>query len=313
MSTQQSVRKPRRGLAITAIVLSAILIVVSLAAVVGVWVVQARLSQAVNRAFDLPDKLLSAAVVEIDQWVSAGQLAANAVDELSGEVQKINDTVQDRPVILGLINELTNGKLIPALQRVNAGGQAIYDKLNQAQSNVRTMRSLLFFTGSQGQLDEIDEFLSKWIGELEQLNESVNSFIGAVQGIKEQTAQAVTDALLRPLQRINEILARMGNLFETVRSAAIRLQAGLSAARVRILNLIATLAVLLTLFFLFLIASQAFLIYYSIQDLRQAPAGAALETASAQAALETAPAQAALETASAQATLSEPPEPQSPA
>ena len=132
--------RPNRTLAVSTIVLGVFFILVSIALLVGVWIVQARLTTAVNNLFEIPTRLLTIGVNEIDQWVRAGQVANSAVDELSGEIGEINQTIQENPVVFMAVNSLTNGRLYPALERVQTLGQSVYTRLSEAQTALRSMR-----------------------------------------------------------------------------------------------------------------------------------------------------------------------------
>lgn len=256
----------------TTIVLCAIFMVFSLFGVAGVWIARAGANALVNGLFDAADQAVAATISNIDEMLARRQEVRDSLQELSGKVDDLGSQIEETPIILTAMDKLMDGKLSPALQKLDGAGRRLYTGLSKLDAAVTTLNQSMLFRNRDGLLDEVSENLDSTMNDLDQLNTDFGILRTGLRERREEAAGTLVETLQGPIERMDTRLAESQSRLEKLNSRLTAAQSRLDATRQGILQLILTLAVLLTVLMLWLVFTQYLAIRYALVRIHSAPA-----------------------------------------
>jgi hypothetical protein len=264
----------KRVLAIVGLVLCAIFFLVSIAGIIGVWIVQARVSDIVEGVFEVADQALVGLNSGVERMAARQDEISTRLDEVSSGVEQLGARVVETPVLILGINELLDGRLVPALQQTDQVARELYGGLNRLQASLAVLNRLTFRKW-QEQVNEADAFLTEAIGFFDQLNSELSALRNDLQQKKQDRVETVVGVVQKPIERMDTLVENSQTRLQNFYASLQTLQTNLQATEQSLLSLILWIAVLLWLALVWLAISQ-FLAGRYLWEMQRALSSAAL-------------------------------------
>lgn len=258
----------KRVLAVTAIVLCVLFLLVSLAGIVGAWVIRERVNTAVVGLFSLADRTVSRVSDRVEQVIDTASQAEDALDNITSAVEKIGAGVEETPVVLRLLDGLLGEKLIPAMLQLDQRSRQFYQELGQLESALTAVNSMRLFRDPDGFLDKLTTRVSDFRDGMQQLDSTLRELQTALQEKRTAVAQELVVALTGPVERMQVRLADFKGRLNDLNSGLKGIQVALAVAQDRLLRLITVTTVILTLILIWLAISQVLAGLYALQYFR---------------------------------------------
>ena len=119
----------KRFLWLVAIILSITFIILSLAGIAGLWVARSYAYGVVNDVFDGAEQARADASIQVKEVVAQRQALQDGLTELSLEIDRISGKLESTPVVFLALDDLLDGKLVPAITKLDQAGRQIYADL----------------------------------------------------------------------------------------------------------------------------------------------------------------------------------------
>lgn len=243
----------QRILAVTAMVLSVLLIILLVAGIVATWIVNSTLTDSMVRALTGLDGVLGNtqnALSELDTAVGGARQRLDAFDET---VASAAANLED-PVLLRAIGDRLDLGIAPAVEEVRGTVQSIRETVLVAQNTIQTLNALPFVSIGGSVADE---------GTLQSLVDSVTSLVEDVREIRDGVRAARDGAIEGVVTTLNQGTARMDAQLATIGTSVSGADARAAALRTRVSDLKSALtfwldagSLLVTLAMVWLIVSQ---------------------------------------------------------
>ena len=244
----------QRVLAVTAMVLSVLLIILLVVGIVGTWLVNSALTDGIVQVLTGIDTVLANtnnALSSLDTAVSGARQRVDLFDET---VAAAGENLAENPVLLTSIAEQLDLGIAPAIDQVRGTVQTIRETVLVAQSMAQTLNTLPFISIDGSVADD---------GKLQTLSESLTSLTDSVQEIRGGVRAARAEATTGIVTTLGQGTSRLDAGLETIVTAVSGAEAKVSALRREVSDLRSRLtfwldaaSVMITLALLWLIFGQ---------------------------------------------------------
>ncbi len=251
------------------IILVAVLImVVSIAGIVGTWYVHNTATEVTLRAFSIVDTAVGV--------VDAGAGRANdLVQRGRAEVQQVESTIvtvggnieANNPLLTALSNRI-NERLTPVVEQVRTVLAPVTGTIRAVRILVDFVNAIPFIRETPPAIDDLETALNRLdetVADVRQINDTIRA---AVTGTADRLTNESVDTLTGLTTRVDSRLAETQASVEAVQAEIAALQTRLAAQRARLLLIYNLVAIALTFFMLWVIYSQFVVIGRQRQLLR---------------------------------------------
>lgn len=257
----------KRILYVIAMSFAVITLVLSLAGIIGAWVLRSELNQTLDVVANLSVTALQRArngVARIDPPLAK---ALTVVQNTESRVRQSGQTLKDTNLIVAGAEKLLNQDLSVEVNTLTTTLRAANEMLQAAEDTLNALNRLPFISGEAGAIGQARELLT----DLQAIEQAVRDTWQALQVKKENTIQTVVDTLTAPLMRLNTLL-------DTVSQRSQSIQARLSLVELRVpivvaqaKTIILLVVIVITLALAWTIFSQVIVFKFSLDRFR-APA-----------------------------------------
>lgn len=257
----------KRILCIVAMTLAVITLALSLAGIIGAWVLRSELNQTLDVVSSLSVTALQRArngVARIDPPLAK---ALTVVQDTEAKVRDSGQTLQDTNLIIAGAERLLNQDLSVEVNTLTTTLRAASETLQAAEDTLNALNRLPFIDGETGALGQARQL----VADIQDIEQTVRNTWQALQVKKENTIQTVVDTLTAPLIRLNTLLTTVG-----AHSQNIQARLSLAELRVPILadqakTIILLVVIVVTLALVWTILSQLIVFKFALDRFR-APA-----------------------------------------
>jgi hypothetical protein len=237
-----------------------LVIVVSIAGIVGTWWVNNTATDITLRAFSVVD--VAVGVVDI----GVGR-TNDLVQRGRAEVQQVESTIvatganvrENRPLLTALSNRMSE-RLVPAVEQIRTVLTPVTGTLRAVRALVDFVNAFPLIRETPPAVEELENALNRLdevVADVRQINDTVRS---AATGTADRLTNESVNTLTGLTGRVDSRLAETQAAVEQVQAEITALQARLEARRAQLLLIYNLVAVGLTLFFLWVVYSQIVLI-----------------------------------------------------
>ncbi|HTP00552.1 MAG TPA: hypothetical protein VMJ64_04205 [Anaerolineales bacterium] len=236
-----------RILSVLGVVFSYVMLVLCVLGIVGVWVLRANVIQAADRVFQAADVALVQTVSRIEEAVKNGQDLQASLDALSTTIQAKGKTVQDNPVVLQAVDQALDGKLIPALVKLDGTWRDIYAGLTRINYALNTLSDSFLFRDRDGMVKQSAAFLTGATNSMDELDAGLRELQVTARAQKANVTERVVDRLTQPIDRLSRGVDTAQSMLTIIQTGLQSIQTRLSAAHDALLRTILLLTVIATL------------------------------------------------------------------
>lgn len=243
----------QRVLAVTAMVLSVLLIILLVAGIVGTWIVSSTLKDSMVRTLTGLDGVLGNTQNALSKLDTAVGGARQRLDVFDETVASAAANLED-PVLLRAIADRLDLGIVPAVEEVRSTVQSIRETVLVAQNTVQTLNTLPFISIRSSVADD---------GTLQSLARSVTSLVESVREIRDSVRAARDGAIEGVVTTLNQRTAMMDAQLATIGAAVSETDNEVTALRRQVSDLRSALtfwlgatSLLVTLAMAWLIVSQ---------------------------------------------------------
>ena len=263
MKTSVIWKQIKRFSALAAVALSILFLLVSLGGIVGVWLLRGQANRIVNSLFTAADASVASTSAKIDEMITRRQELRSGLDELSNEIEKLGSKVNQTPVVFMAIDELMNGKLSSALQKLDQSGRRLYGELARLEAAATTLNSTFLFRSQDGALDDLSATLTGLLDDLQQMDQDFQELETRLRERKADSVQTLVESAQSSLDPMYARLTRSETRLTNFRGKLDNLQARLETARMGIVGTINLVTIILTAVLAWLAVSQVLAARYA--------------------------------------------------
>ena len=263
MKTSVIWKQIKRFSALAAVALSILFLLVSLGGIVGVWLLRGQANRIVNSLFTAADASVASTSAKIDEMITRRQELRSGLDELSNEIEKLGSKVNQAPVVFMAIDELMNGKLSSALQKLDQSGRRLYGELARLEAAATTLNSTFLFRSQDGALDDLSATLTGLLDDLQQMDQDFQELETRLRERKADSVQTLVESAQSSLDPMYARLTRSETRLTNFRGKLDNLQARLETARMGIVGTINLVTIILTAVLAWLAVSQVLAARYA--------------------------------------------------
>lgn len=245
----------KRFLWLVAIILSITFLILSLAGVAGVWVARSYAYELVNDVFGGAEQARADASIQVKEVVAQRQALQDGLTELSLEINRISGKLEATPVVFLALDELLDGKLVPAITKLDQAGRQIYADLADLDAAVTALNSISIFSRPDA-LDDVSAFLDRLLADLQKLNSDFRALELALRERKSETIEAIFAPSQELIAQLDEEIEASETRWRDLDAALDELQIVIEQTRADLLRLLSMLAILLTAVLAWLAISQ---------------------------------------------------------
>lgn len=246
------------------IFLSCLIMLVSLAGIIGVWVIERPIAEAAVSVFKLVENTSVAVRQPIDRVDQTLTVLEAETTEIADASQQLSQNITDEGLVLVLLPEEKEQQLIETADSLRETFDAIRSSIATGLEFYRSISSIPFVNLpglSEDQMDEIESSL----GQTQELVTTLRSQIADFRaGVSDAIDKVETTAnqLTEEIQGARQALAQVDSNLAELEALSIRLQEVIP-------GILVTVAVILTLLFVFVIFTQVEVILLYIARWRQ--------------------------------------------
>ncbi|MFN2196856.1 MAG: hypothetical protein ACK2UW_12110 [Anaerolineales bacterium] len=255
---------------ILVMVISALVILICAAGVIGIWVIRGAASSAtvqLLQAVDHVAQLVRDGITYVDTDLATIE---ETVGSIEAAANQLSQNVNDQGLILTLLPPTKEEQLTAAVQSVRDDLAAVRDFANATREMVQAINKLPFVNLPGESLAALDK-----------LQEGVNGLTSLVDELKTSIGQFRSQAATS-ISRLTQPVASLNNLLGEIRAELAQTDADLSSLQEAISRLQSLLtaiylwsAILATLLALWIVYTQVVMINRALQDLRAVDSRAA--------------------------------------
>jgi hypothetical protein len=278
------------------IVIAVLVIIASVAGIVGTWWLHNTATEVTLRAFSIVDTAVGV--------VDAGANRANdLVQRGRAEVQQVESTIvavganieENNPLLTALSNRISE-RLAPTVEQVRTVLTPVTGTVRAVRALVDFVNAIPFIRETPPAVEDLETALNRLdetAADVRQVNDTIRA---AVTGTADRLTNESVDTLTGLTGRVDSRLAETQASVEAVQTEIKALQARLEAQRARLLLIYNLTAIALTLFMLWVLYSQVVVIRHQRMLLRTGGKAApdAAQPAAAPPVIESPPAAAAV-------------------
>lgn len=257
------------------IVIAVLVMIGSIAGIVGTWWLRNSATNATNQAFSTIDTAVGV--------VNAGASRANAlVQQGRAEVQQVESTIttvganiQENSPLLTAMSDRINQRLEPTVNQIRSVLTPVVSTIQSVRALVDFVNALPFIRETPPAVEKLDALLTQLdqtAADVRQVGETIR--ITVVESKNELTEQTV-NALTTITTRVDNRLAETEATVTEAQAELVALQQRLATIRSQLLMIYNLAAVVLTLLLIWTIYSQFVVIRHQRQLLRTASPAAA--------------------------------------
>lgn len=246
------------------IFLSCLIMLVSLAGIIGVWVIERPIAEAAVSVFKLVENTSVAVRQPIDRVDQTLTVLEAETTEIADASQQLSQNITDEGLVLVLLPEEKEQQLIETADSLRETFDAIRSSIATGLEFYHSISSIPFVNLpglSEDQMDEIESSL----GQTQELVTTLRSQIADFRaGVSDAIDKVETTAnqLTEEIQGARQALAQVDSNLAELEALSIRLQEVIP-------GILVTVAVILTLLFVFVIFTQVEVILLYIARWRQ--------------------------------------------
>ena len=257
----------KRILCIVAMVFAVITLVLSLAGIVGAWVLRSELNQTLDVVSSLSVTALQRArngVARIDPPLAK---ALTVVQNTESRVRQSGQTLQDTNLIIAGAERLLNQDLSTEVNTLTTTLRAASETLQAAEDTLNALNRLPFINGEVGALSQARQLLA----DLQSIEQTIRDTWQALQVKKDNTIQTVVNTLTAPLVRLNTLLTTVGEHSQNIqaRLSLVELRVPIVVGQAK--TIILLIVIVVTLALAWMVITQVIVFKFSL-DRYRAPA-----------------------------------------
>ncbi len=252
----------KRFLWLVAIILSIAFLILSLAGIAGVWVARSYANELVYDVFDGAEQARAGASAQVKEVVAQRQALQDGLTELSLEIERISGDLEATPVVFMALDELLDGKLAPALTKLDQAGRQIYADLAGLDAAVTALNNISIFSQPDA-LDEVDVFLDRLLADLNKVNSDFRALELALRERKSETIEAIFAPSLTLIAQLDAEIEDSETRWRDLDATLDELQVVIKETRADLLRRLTLLAIALTAILIWLVISQYLAARYS--------------------------------------------------
>lgn len=204
----------KRILYVTAMVLAVVTLALSLAGIIGAWVLRSELHGTIDVVSRLGVTSLQRArnlVARIDPPLAKAQ---TTVQSAQAQVRDNGQKLQDTNLIIAGAERLLNQDLSVEVNTLTTTLTAASDAIQSAEDTLNALSRIPFVSGDAGVIGEARSLLN----EIQAIEQSLRDARQALQTRKDQAVQSVVDALLAPLDALDSRLTSLSSRSQSLQS-----------------------------------------------------------------------------------------------
>ena len=258
----------KRILAIIVMIISVLMLVLSLAGIIGAWIVRPQITTSLEEVAARAETRVNNAKQGLDQLDTGLSDAGNQIAEMEQNLQSFgSDLEQNKPLITKVTDGLES-KLGSFLETAGEIVTTILEAITALNSTVETLNAIPFVSIPLPEFERI-ETLSQGF---EDTQTQVQDLRATIDQQQSEIIQGTVSIVSEPLSRINSRLDALQTRVSGYSEQLAAIQAGLSEFKTSIGRWLTYAAVLVTFIMLWLALSQVGLLvlgwrFYSGQDL----------------------------------------------
>lgn len=241
----------KKAAAVLVMILSALLVLVMLAGIVGAWWGQGQLRGIVSDVATTLDRTLERSQSAVDQINKLVVASQGRVDEVSANVTNAGAKIEETNLALVAMEKLFEQDLTPTVERITERAADTRDTLALAERTIRLMQLLPGSSDNQ-LLILADQVLQK----IRDLDQAVQDTRASIQDAKSQVTTEAVGRLTAPLGAVSAALGGVSSDLAATSQRIDERQAQLVAFRDRLLLAVTLAAVVLTLALLWMALAQ---------------------------------------------------------
>jgi predicted nucleic acid-binding Zn-ribbon protein len=241
----------RRVVSVLVMVVSALLLIATLAGIFGVWWGNSQLRGIVTDVATLADGMLERAQTAVDQVNTRVAQSQGKLEMVTTGITKVGATVEQTNLALVAAEELLGRDLSPTMERLTERVADLRDTLALADQTIGRLQRL---PGSEDR--RLLATADTVVGSITTVGQDLAELRGNIQGAKTQATVTVVNTLTDPLNRVSDRLVALSGQLTQLEQAIDSQQAALLVLRERLHGLITLVAIILTLAFLWLALAQ---------------------------------------------------------
>lgn len=253
LTLMQSTTPRSRALALALMVLSAFFAVVTVLAIIGVWIISSALTNSLTRLLsraEVAATRVEQSLQQVDDRFSAAQARIQTIEQ---RVAQAGATVEEANLLRLALDKLIGDELAPILNDARATVEGIVLVIEGIEDAIAAVNSIPFVNvevpGAQTYRELRDQVTS--------LVTAMQELRTTLQNKKVETVQELVTTVTGFTTRANDIVARLRAPITTAQTQTAALRARLAQAKAELPGRIALVAFLLTLALVWFLISQA--------------------------------------------------------
>jgi hypothetical protein len=251
LNTRTNTHLGKKILYALVIVMSSLLLLVSVAGIIGVWVVEQPVSNAAVTVLSVVESstgVIRASNARVDQAVAALQVKTTEISDAS---QQLSQNVTDKGLVLVLLPEQKEQQLIQTSSSVRDTYNGLRDSIRNGLDLYRSINRIPFVSlpgPSDDQMQKIDASMTKTQVQVEAVRSQMADFRSGVTD-KIDKVGAAASLLNDELNQARDALSQLDSRLAALQALSVRLQQVIPGVLVAI-------AVIISLILAFLIFTQ---------------------------------------------------------
>jgi phage-related protein len=246
-------RALKRVLAVIVMVVSILVLLLSLAGIVGTWIVRGELSTALVGIVTNAETLATSAKQGLDQLDATLAQAGDQVAALEQGVQTLGTNVEQNKPLLTALSDKLNAAIGPLLDKASELMTSLGEAVAAVNSAIEAINAIPFLSVNIPQITAVDTLSQS----LESLRSEVQTLLTAIDEKSSEIVNGVTSVLTTPLSKIGSTLDQMQAAISGFSQQVGDVQQGLANLKSAIPIWLTWGAVILTVILLWLALSQA--------------------------------------------------------
>ncbi len=247
----------------TAIVISVLVLIISVGAVIGTWVIRGVAIDLNNSVMDGVTRIAetgSGAIVRVQERVNE---ISTTVSEVQSAVDDVSQNVADKGVILTVLPPEKEENLVNSANQIRETAETITSSLAAAIELYQSINAIPFIDLPRPS----DERLQEINTGVQEIESGVDQFTGEVQQFRDN-ASAEVDQLSQAAGAVKSRLQTTEGNLDQLHADVEQLQSSAQSFKVTFARITTIVAIISTLVFLWVIYGMVVLIQKSLQGLR---------------------------------------------
>lgn len=233
------------------IFLSCLIMLISLAGIIGIWVIERPIAEAAVSVFKIVENTSIAVRQPIDRVDQTLAVLEAETTEIADASQQLSQNVTDKGLVLVLLPEEKEQQLIETATSLRETFDAIRTSIATGLEFYRSINSIPFISLpglSEDQMEEIENSLGQTQELVTTLRSQIADFRAGVSGAIDKV-ETTANQLTEELQSTRQALAQVDSNLIELEALSIRLQGIIP-------GILVTVALILTLLLVFVIFTQ---------------------------------------------------------